>query len=196
MPVIVPIVEGYGEVRAVPLLLRRIAGEAGDQFVATSINPPIRVKAGSFVNDQDYFCRYVSLAAEKAKQAAGVVLILLDCDDDCAAQLGPRLLAQARALRGDVQMMVCLAVREYESWFLAAARSLRGQSGLPVNLQPPPDAESIRAAKGWLSQRMPGKYDPIVHQASFTRAFDMDAARQGSRSFERLFDRISASCTP
>jgi hypothetical protein len=193
VPVFVPIVEGHGEVQAVPILLRRIAGEAGDPFVAIGVNPPIRVKAGSFINDQEYFGRYVSLAAEKARQAAGIVVILLDCEDDCAAELGPRLAAQARAVRADVTTLVCLAVREYETWFLAAALSLRGQGGLPVNLEPPPDAERIRNAKGWLSQRMPGKYDPIVHQSSFTSVFDLDAAKHGSRSFVRLFDRLSST---
>lgn len=196
MPAFVPIVEGHGEVHAVPLLLRRILGEGAGQAAAISVNPPIRVKAGSFLNDSQYFRRYVSLAAEKARQAAGVVLILLDCEDDCAAELGPRLLARAGAECADVSTLVCLAVREYEAWFLASARSLRGQGGLPVDLEPPADAEGIRDAKGWLSQHMPGKYDPVVHQAAFTRAFDLDAARHGSRSFARLFDRVSATIAP
>lgn len=193
MPLFVPIVEGHGEVQALPILLRRIAAESGGQLAAIGVNPPIRVKSGSFLNDRAYFGRYVSLAVEKARQAAGVVLILLDCEDDCAAEVGPRLLAQARAVRADVSTLVCLAVREYETWFLAAAVSLRGQGGLPVDLEPPPDAQRIRDAKGWLSQRMPGKYDPVVHQASFTKTFDLDAAKQGSRSFARLFDRVSSA---
>jgi hypothetical protein len=62
---------------------------------------------------------------------------------------------------------------------------------LPSDLEPPPHAERIRNAKGWLSERMPGKYDEIVHQAAFTRVFDLDAAKHGSRSFARLFDRVS-----
>ncbi len=196
MPVFVPIVEGHGEVQAVPLLLRRIAGEAGGQGVAVGVNPPIRIKAGSFLNDEAYFRRYVSLAAGKARQSAGVVLILLDCEDECAAELGPRLLAQAADVAADVATLVCLAVREYESWFLVAARSLRGQNGLPVDLDPPADAENIRDAKGWLSERMPGKYDPIVHQERFTAVFDLVVARHGSRSFARLFDRVSSAIAP
>jgi hypothetical protein len=189
--VIVPIVEGHGEVQAVPILLCRIAGKSGKSFESIRVNAPIRIKSGSFLNDQAYFGRYLSLAAEKAKQAAGVVLILLDCEDDCAAKLGPSLVARARAVRPDVTTLVCLAVREYETWLVAAAKSLRGQGGLPSDLEPPPHAERIRNAKGWLSERMPGKYDEIVHQAAFTRVFDLDAAKRGSRSFARLFDRVS-----
>ena len=53
---IAPIVEGHGEVQSLPVLLRRFA--AG--LVPTpqlSLNPALRVKAGSFVNDPDYFRR-------------------------------------------------------------------------------------------------------------------------------------------
>ena len=40
--------------------------------------------------------------------------------------------ARAAAVRGDVTITVALAYREYETWFLAAANSLRGVGGLPL----------------------------------------------------------------
>lgn len=196
MAVFVPIVEGHGEVRAVPLLLWRIARAAYGDGTSLQVNPPIRIKAGSFLNDDKYFHRYVSLASLKARQSHGIVLILLDCEDGCPAELGPRLLAQARDVARDVVTWVCLAVREYETWFLVAARSLRGKDGLPDDLDPPADADRIRDAKGWLSKRMAGRYDPIVHQEHFTAVFDLDLARRGSRSFERLFDFVAQEATP
>ncbi len=103
MKSIVSIVEGQGEVAAVPTLLRRICEEK--QLFNNghiSINPPIRIKSGSFLNDDKYFEKYVSLAAEKAAQNNGGVLILIDCDDDCPADLGPELLRKAQELRNDV----------------------------------------------------------------------------------------------
>lgn len=99
-PWIVPIVEGHGELEALPLLLRRIVSECDAESVP-SVNPPIRIKAGSFLRDEDYFARFISLAAAKAAKREGTVLILLDCEDDCPAELGPRLLAKARAIRSD-----------------------------------------------------------------------------------------------
>lgn len=50
---IAPIVEGHGEVQALPVLLRRFA----TGLVPTSqlnVNPALRVKAGSFANDTTY----------------------------------------------------------------------------------------------------------------------------------------------
>ena len=122
---IAPIVEGHGEVQAVPILLRRLIADAKPN-AQLWLNPALRVKAGSFINDDDYFKKYLELAARKTKPwPNSCVLILLDCEDECPAELGPRLLEKARVCRSDVTIIVILAHREYETWFLAAARSLR-----------------------------------------------------------------------
>jgi len=85
----------------------------------------------------------------------GSVLILLDCEDFCPAQLGPQLLHRATQVRADVPILVALAFREYETWFLAAAESLRGHAGIPNDLTTPHNPEAIRGAKEWLSARLP-----------------------------------------
>ncbi len=187
---LVPIVEGHGEETAVPALLHRIALAAG-LGPGLSVNPPIRIKSGSFLNDMDYFTRYVTLAAEKARHRNGTVMIMLDCDDDrnCPIQLGPELLRRARGVRGDVPFLIALAWREYETWFVTAARSLAGHHGLPTGLVPPSAPDSIRDAKGWFGQRMPDRYDPITHQRLFTKLFDLEQAR-ANRSVDRLYRRI------
>ena len=192
MSVFVPVVEGQGEGQAVPALLHRLAADSGIQVC---VNAPIRVKSGSFLNDAEYFNRYVALAAAKAAQAGGFVVILLDCEDDCPATLGPELLRRASAVRPGVKIGVFLAYREYETWFIAAAKSLRGRSGLPTDLDAPADPELYRDAKGWFSERMPTPYDPIVHQLDFTRVFDLDQA-VGNASFRRLRERIRQWLTP
>lgn len=187
--VIAPIVEGHGEVAAVPELLRRLAAEMTPASLP-QVNPPIRIKAGSFLRDPEYLNRYVALAAGKAAQGGeGLVLILLDCEDDCPGQLGPRLLEQARRIRPDVPCLVALARREYETWFLAAATSLRGKRGLPKDLEPPEDPETVRDAKRWLGKRMDGGYDPVVDQAAFTNLFDLRLA-SAVPSFKRLVERL------
>ena len=173
---IAPIVEGHGEVQAVPILLRRLAGDAMPTALLR-LNPALRVKAGSFLNDDDYFRRYLELAARKAKAwPNSCVLILLDCEDQCPGKLGPALLKQAKACRSDVTIIVILASREYETWFLAAARSLRGVCGPPVDLNPPDDPELYRDAKGWLSAKMNQSYNETDHQPRLTAAFAFQEA--------------------
>ncbi len=187
MLLLAPIVEGHGEGEAVPALLHRIA-QVPPVLNGLRINPPIRVKSGSFLNDRGYFSRYVTLAAAKARQQNGVVLILLDCDDDCPAKLGPDLLRRAKEVSPDVPALVALAYREYESWFVTACRSLRGH-GLRDDADVPRQMDRLRNAKGWLSERMSGGYDPVTHQLRFTRIFDISAAR-ADHSFDRFYRHI------
>jgi hypothetical protein len=92
-------------------------------------------------------------------------------------------------VHSDVRFLVALAYREYETWFLAAARSLRGVSGLPADLSPPLNPETIRDAKGWLDERMPHGYDPVRHQRLFTERFSFDEASRVP-SFARLQARM------
>lgn len=186
---VAPIVEGHGEVQAVPILLKRIADECVPR-VALRVNPPLRVKVSSFVRVDDYFRRHVELAARKAKPwARSCVLILIDCEDERPCKLGPKLLAQARRCRSDVPFLVVLACREYESWFLAAAQSLRGCCGLPPDVMAPDQPHSVRDAKGWLSQRMQAPYNPPDHQPRMTQQFSFTEASTAP-SFERCLARL------
>lgn len=183
-----PIVEGAGEVLSVERLLWRIAQEVAPGHRIT-VNQPIRVKSGTFLNDGRERDRHVQLAAAKARRQGGCVLVLLDCEDDCPAELGPRLMQQVSQAAGPVDVLIALAVREYETWFIAAVESLRGIEGLAGDAQAPASPEASRDAKGWLGRLMPHRYDPVVHQLAFTKVFDLKSARRVP-SFDRLCRRV------
>lgn len=192
---VAPIVEGHGEVEAVPVLLRRLLWEVSPE-ASLRLNPPLRVKASSFFADERCFARYVELAVRKARQhPRSSVLILLDCEDECPGRMGPDLAARAAFVAGDFPITIALAHREYETWFLAAARSLRGTGGLPADLQAPPDPESIRDAKGWLGDGMPVGYNPVNDQPAFTARFSFEAA-SSVPSFDRLRRRLHRLFAP
>lgn len=191
MTLIVPIVEGHGERDAVPSLLHRVVRTA-NPTATVKVNEPIRVASGSFLNNVDYFRKYVLLGAAKAGQVNdGHLLILLDCEDQCPAELGPALHCKAREFAPNTNVIVCLAHREYETWFVAAANSLRGIGGMSQDVEAPANPEGSRNAKGWLGERMVNNYDPITHQLVFTRVFDLNAARAVA-SFDRLCQKVAA----
>jgi hypothetical protein len=179
------IVEGDGEVMAVPILLNRVVREIDPELSIQIPPPPIRVSRSKCIKAGELE-RSVELAARKI-DGAGAILILLDADDDCPATLAPALLQRAKAQRSDLPISVVLAKREFEAWFLAAAPSLRGQQGLSANLEAPSDPEAIRGAKEWLRNHMDGsrKYSETVDQPVLTRHFDLSAARQAP-SFDKL----------
>lgn len=182
------IVEGDGEVIALPKLLHRIAGELG---VSLRTPTPQRVPRGKLTMVGGIE-RWVSTAAPRVA-ADGGVLVLIDADDDCPARLGPDLLSRARAARGDKRIAVVLANREFEAWFLAAAASLAGQHGFPRDLRPPANPEVPRDCKGWLTkQRSPGHpYKETVDQAGIASILDLKMARENSASFDKFYRDIT-----
>ena len=187
---IVSIVEGRGEVDAVPILLRRIAAVALPAVVV-DVRSPIRVDRRKIVKAEELE-RAVELAARKVG-TGGRILILLDAEDDCPAELAPELLRRARAARRDRAIRVVLAKTEYEAWFLAAAESIAGRHGIDAAAAAPTDPEEVTGAKEWLTSRMPAgqPYRPTRHQAALTSAFDMAAARSAP-SFDKLWRDVTA----
>ena len=182
------IVEGHGDVVAVPLLIRRIAAELHPDLVI-EMPRPIRVQRNQVVQ-ADKLERRVELAAQRIG-GQGAIFILLDADNACPAQLGPELLNRASQVRSDLPIAVVLAKYEFEAWFLASAESLRGQRGLRDNIQPPNDPETIRGAKEWLTHRMEGSrtYSETHDQPALAALFDIDKARQVD-SFDKCYREI------
>ena len=183
------IVEGHGEVEAVPILIRRVAERLYPELGVDTPHP-IRISRSRVVQEGELE-QVVELAARNIR-GQGAIFILLDSDDDCPARLGPKLLCRALEARSDLPIALVLAKYEFEAWFLAAAESLRGHRGLKNDLQSPHNPEGIRGAKEWLSQRMEGnrRYSPTADQPGLTTRFDFDQARHAD-SFDKCYRDIA-----
>ena len=129
-------------------------------------------------------------AASLRAPGDGGVLVLIDADDDCPADLGPRLLERARAARSDKRIAVVLANREFEAWFIAAAPSLAAHYGFPDTLEAFDAPERPRDCKGWI-KRVRCSYEPPVDQAPLASIFDMKMAREHSDSFDKFYRDIT-----
>lgn len=190
MTTIACIVEGDGEVRALPVLLRRLAESRG--IFDIRIPAPIRVHRDQFIRRDEEFRRKLLLAAAKAD--GGTVLILLDADDDCPVHLAADLNRCALEVLGAVIVAVVVAQREYEAWFLAAAGSLAGKRGLQEDLVAPMGSDAVRDAKGWLSERMSnGRYHEVSDQPAMSALLDIDEALAASRSFRKFVKECDAA---
>ena len=95
-------------------------------------------------------------------------------------------------MRSDRRIQVVLAQREYEAWFLAAADSIAGHRELRSDTTAPADPESVRDAKGWLTSHMPpGRvYKETRDQPALTTMFNLDQARRGARSFDKMWRTV------
>jgi len=89
-------------------------------------------------------------------------------------------------------IQVVLANREYEAWFLAAAGSIAGFRGIDDDVLAPDDPESIRDAKGWLTQRMAlgRSYREVRDPPALTARMDLQQARLRASSFDKMWRAV------
>jgi hypothetical protein len=187
--IIQPIVEGQGEVAAVPVLLRRLQAEA--QSWGLEVGKPHRKRRSQLVK-KDSLQSAVQVAALR-DDCAGI-LVLFDADDDCPKELAPTLEQWAREAAGGRPCVVVMANREYEAWFLAGIEALRGKAGILPDAASHPQPEIPRDAKGELERRMPSSasYSPTVDQAALSAHLDLEIAYRRCRSFRKLVSAFGA----
>lgn len=182
------VVEGHGDVEAIPILVRRVA-QTVDPPIAVNVKTAIRtpksklIKAGELERAVEFAARTVS--------GTGAVLVVLDADDDCPAVIGPALQQRAANVRANMPVAVVVAKREFETWLIAAAESIAGQAGLPLDLAAPAVPESISGAKEWLASKMEGtrNYSPTVDQSALTSIFSLELAARAD-SFDKCLREI------
>ena len=181
-------VEGHGDREAVPILIRRIA-QSIDPTSDIKVERPIRIPKSKLLRPGE-----LERAAELAFRVCsprGVVLVLIDSDQDCPAELAPRIIERATAARSDLTLSVVLPKSEFEAWFVTAIDSLSGYRGLRENLQPPADPEGIRGPKEWLTQHMVSDrgYRETLDQSAFSARFDLRKARE-CPSFDKCWREV------
>ena len=193
-PIFAAIVEGEGEESALrPLIHNIIASGVGGEY--PTVMPPYRVHWGTIVNKPDELAYYAQMALREAGNAARL-LVLLDADGRCPAELGPRLLQQLEIRFPSVPISVTVADWEYESWFIASAESIARHTGTTNQIEVPDNIEAIKAAKGWVERNlMADKYKERKHQAAFSTRINVSLARSRSHSFNRFCREIERLLT-
>lgn len=187
-----PVVEGEGETYAVPVLLRRICAELLNVF-DVEVRPPWRLPRGKMIKDFELH-KVLSMLGTASRGRVGGVLLLLDLDDDaCPVALSTKLDGNARA---ETHIETVVACREFEAWFLVAARSLRAHRSVADDAAFESDPELPRDAKGRLRHLMTEPYRETLHQAAFCGALDLEEASARSRSFRRLVSATRALVDP
>ncbi len=187
---LVCVVEGKGDVEAIPTLCSRILHwmKAPAWFVdKQAIRQPRTKLVDGTVKGPGKPCKPQEMARILALAGArkpDAVLILCDADDECP---GVWAASVPRLTHHKLPVAAVMAVREYEAWLLWAldAAVLTG-AGLE-------DPERIRDAKGALARIDPA-YQPTIHQLPRTRALDITRVTEHSRSFNKLVRELAKLC--
>lgn len=193
VPRIIPIVEGYGEERAIPCLIRRWLQHR--QWHRYFDVPDKAINAKGCSRLKSPYNRERHLGIEHYIQAAlrgrpDAILVVLDADQECIQRdpgngLGPELLARAKAVAPHVPLAVVVANPEYEVWFLASLTSIRASGLLPADSSRIPldiaDYESRSGCKGVIEKILRCPYEETVHQLMLTKGLTF-SHRAGFRS--------------
>lgn len=184
------VVEGHGEVAAVPILIRRILSDLGADHV--QVLHPHRVPRSKLGKGE--WGRAIRLQFAKALESGpdgACVLAIMDADDDDPEAIAQMVFDEVPNL-GDGQVDVVVAVREYEAWFLASLKSIRGHGAVRSDAEFPGNPERPRNAKKALEEQMTQSYSETLHQASFSQLIDLQACSAGSPSFAELVTSLAS----
>lgn len=179
-----PIVEGDGDAKAVPVLLRKIL-ESHEIFDYKILQVQRRGEYPAVDKNFDNFFQ----AATKEKAP---ILWVMDFDSKhyvCPVIESKKLLSRASALRPGWPIKIAFLVKEYEALFLvdeAATRAVFPDISNKVIF--PGKPEDIRDAKCWLSKHRPTglAYKETVHQEKITAQLNIDLLRARSSDFAHL----------
>ena len=197
-------VEGEGDKRAAPILLKRLLKERDAQDVLVVAPDPWIVGEFPSLRRAGFaeWRRYLNTAISKYGMEA--CLLLIDGDSPprggeafCVKRAAQQLaaIAKERGAGDRFSASIVIANLEFESWLIAGASSLAGKTlsngagSFSRDLKlPAGDIElAPRDAKGFFNRALSCGYRPALHQASITELVDLNTIRQQNmRSFRRL----------
>ena len=188
------IVEGHGEIEAVPVLARRIFFEKLHIF-DQEIAKPHRIPSSRICQFGNDLYNAILLGRGKVVESGntGGVIILVDSDDDCPVQMQNRFNEFCVERNINFPCAFVAANREFEVWFLCDASSLSGHPRVREDAQDVVDAEFIRGAKGHFERHIllpDATYSETIDQAKFCAAIDLDEVESKSRSFRKLVSTL------
>jgi hypothetical protein len=160
-----PIVEGYGDVDAVRVLIQRLAPEL-------IIARPVRQGRGKLVQ-RDGLQHAAHIAAANIS-GSGAVLVLFDADEDCAAKKAIELQAWLDQDFPHVLCRIVLAVREFEAWIVG------GDTAYGVD-----DPDACGNLEGRIKD-LHGKYKKTADQPRHISRSDLERLHANSRSFRKV----------
>ena len=182
------IVEGDGEVDAVPSLLKRMLN-------VPYIHPdrPWRLRRNLFLDRQDERRIFFEKIRREAQDATpSGVLILFDAENKCCkdflnSDTGQKIRDYIADVLTGIPYLFVLAEKGYESWLVA------GLGGDTKGQNNPVQWLNENKNKAGLNQ----KYKKRIDQEKVTsnKNFDVDRAAENNPSFRRLRERITTMAT-
>jgi uncharacterized protein DUF4276 len=195
---VVVVVEGHGEEEgAIRRLLERIWYELlGGDYIEII---PWRGKQGQLLKEKSFrdtvAAAAVKLHSSERTDLRRLLLVMIDTEgraENCPKFRAHELFDWARKERSDAETEIACVLPNvmFETWFAAAAESLRGINGLPADLPKPEDPERDGLGKAWIKKLLPRKYKETVDQVKFVDHMSLSECAASSCSFRKLIKEL------
>lgn len=190
------IVEGHGDQKAVPELIRRVLYEVCGEFGFTLDSSPIRCKDIPYIRRPGILEKFLRYACMRGN--CDSVILLLDCDDDCPVDVAGDFVARAHPIAIEFEKPIAIGFIkcEFESLFLHSIDSIMAANPPPSaydlhEIENAVDLESVRGAKGMFQRAIPTKsYKETRDQSRYVHCLDFQQLRASSRSYRHLESMI------
>lgn len=170
------VVEGAGDRGALPVILRAHLQQMSDY--RDILGKPVPAHGREKAMAEGGLEGYVFTAV--LRPGCVGVLVVVDGEGDCVAELGPALLDRVGDLTGK-PVRIALADRDFESWLYASAESL----GLGL------DYDANKSGHGAIKEALrPQKYVKPTWQPRLASRVDLNLAGQRSPSLSRALSRF------
>lgn len=203
---LISIVEGHGEQKAVPVLVRRWFRyrnytNFGTNDLAVRAAGCGALKVPHNTEEELGIEHYMEIALLDNPDA---ILVVIDADKECTERrrtnregLGPELLRRAQVVSRGVPTAVVVANREFEVWFIAATERLRslGEFVSTATFNRNARIETISSCKGKMPGLLGSSYNPSSDQHRLAQGIPFtQAMRERSPSFGKLLKELDRLC--
>lgn len=208
---IICVVEGQGEVHAVPRLVNRMLKELRrDRRLAADPTRVLCTKDGDRIAAPFDEARKLGIewwVRRAAREKPAGILVVVDAEERCVAR-GIDAGAYARELRdraaphaGAIPLAVAVPHHEFEAWYLADFHSLRAHGYFPPDSQFPRwrEPERMSDCKGVLTDLIGIRYRETVHQKYFANLVSLPLRapiRRRSPTYEGMFEAVRTLSAP
>lgn len=173
------VVEGPGDAKSLPLLLRSWLQGRGDY--RDLLGQPAICNGRDRAIVANGLERYI--AAVVARPGCKAILVVLDSEGDPVCELGPDLLRRAKEAT-KLPIIICLAERNWEDWLYASSETL-GLRDLVYSA-------NSRGLSAIVQALRPGKYVKPTWQPRLTARMDITSASARNRSLARMLDHFDS----
>ncbi|OWV78026.1 hypothetical protein ATY77_29610 [Rhizobium sp. R634] len=198
-----PIVEGHGDERALPVLIRKLLNERFGIY-EVDVAKAYRLPKGKMKRAEEW-PGILALARERLQASRqnhddkALILVVCDADEECPVELKELIEKHMGAEDAFVKHAFVAPQPEYETWFLAAADSFANHADCVQPIPPIGNLLQIRDAKGYFERNIlkQGRfYSETVDQPKFSALVSFALQPEnGCRSLKRfidVFDRLIA----